>query len=78
MAKNNNLKHSNIGSLMGKYYAAGENIAWNQKTEEEVMSSWMNSSGHRANIMNRSFTKAGFGLSYNKNGEPYWCTNFGG
>lgn len=78
MAKKNNLKHSDISALMGKYSTAGENIAWNQKTEIEVVDSWMKSPGHRDNIMNRSFTKVGFGVAYNSHGEPYWCTCFGG
>lgn len=78
MASANKLKHSSIGALMNKYSTVGENIAWNQKTEAEVVDAWMHSSGHRANIMNRNFTKIGFGISYNRNGEPYWCTCFGG
>jgi uncharacterized protein YkwD len=78
MASHNNLKHSDISRLMGRYSTAGENIAWNQRNEEEVVKDWMNSPGHRANILNRSFTKVGFGVAYNKNGEPYWCTCFGG
>lgn len=78
MAGRNNLKHSDINALMGKYYAAGENIAWNQQNEKEVVTAWMNSPGHRDNIMNRSFTKVGFGVAYNSKGEPYWCTCFGG
>lgn len=78
MADRSNLKHSNISVLMGKYSTAGENIAWNQRTEKDVVNDWMNSSGHRANILNRSFTKVGFGVAYNSRGEPYWCTVFGG
>jgi len=78
MAKRGNLKHSDISVLMGRYSTAGENIAWNQRTEKDVVSDWMNSSGHRANILNRSFTKVGFGVAYNTRGEPYWCTVFGG
>jgi len=78
MASANRLKHSNISNLMDKYYTAGENIAWNQQNEEEVVDGWMHSSGHRANILNRGFTKVGFALQYNKSGEPYWCTCFGG
>ena len=38
------------------YRTAGENIAKGQRTPQEVMNSWMNSSGHRANILNSSFT----------------------
>ena len=77
MAGRNNLKHSDISVLMGKYHTAGENIAWNQQDEEEVTKDWMNSSGHRANILNRSYTKVGFGVASAKDGSLYWCTVFG-
>lgn len=43
------------------YKAAGENIAAGQKTAEAVMESWMNSSGHRANILSSSYTELGVG-----------------
>jgi len=75
MAQHSNLKHSNISNLMGKYSAAGENIAWNQENETTVVADWMNSPGHRANILNRSFSKVGFGVKNGSNG-PYWCTVF--
>lgn len=77
MAQKNRMKHSDISVLIGTYSTAGENIAWNQSDEKEVVVAWMNSSGHRANILNRSFTKVGFGLAFNSNNEPYWCTVFG-
>ena len=76
MAKKNNLKHSDIGVLMGKWHAAGENIAWGQEDEEEVTKGWMNSSGHRANILNRNFSKVGLGVAPAKDGSLYWCTVF--
>ena len=38
-----------------------ENIAWGQKSPEQVMDAWMNSEGHRANILNAKFTKMGVG-----------------
>ena len=44
-----------------RYRTAGENIAAGQKSPEEVMNSWMNSSGHRANILNSSYTEIGIG-----------------
>ncbi len=44
------------------YSTAGENIAAGQKTAEEVMDSWMNSSGHKANILNKSYTQLGVGF----------------
>lgn len=55
------------------YRTAGENIARGQKTPSEVVNAWMNSSGHRANILNSSFTKIGVG--YVKDGN-YWTQMF--
>jgi uncharacterized protein YkwD len=53
------------------YMTAGENIAYWYKTPAEVMASWMNSSGHRANILNSKYGKIGVG--YEKN---YWVQDF--
>ncbi|WP_333859008.1 CAP domain-containing protein [Clostridium sp.] len=58
------------------YTAAGENIAYGQKDAAEVMDSWMNSSGHRANILNSNFTEIGVGVAKDKNGTPYWVQMF--
>jgi uncharacterized YkwD family protein/spore coat assembly protein SafA len=55
------------------YRTAGENIAKGQRTPDEVVKAWMNSSGHRANILSRSFTKIGVG--YVKDGN-YWTQMF--
>lgn len=44
------------------YKSAGENIAKGQRTPQEVVNGWMNSPGHRANIMNGSFTHIGVGF----------------
>ena len=52
------------------YRAAGENIAYGQKTPQQVVDAWMNSSGHRANILNASYTKIGVGCY--KNGSTYY------
>lgn len=57
------------------YRTAGENIAKGQKTPSEVVNAWMNSSGHRANILNSSFSKIGVG--YVKDGN-YWTQMFVG
>jgi len=48
----------------------GENIAAGQRTPQDVMNSWMNSSGHRANILNAGYTKLGVGYVYVP-GSPY-------
>lgn len=50
-----------------KYTAAGENIAQGQRTPEEVMKAWMNSSGHRANIMSSSYNQIGVGYDARSN-----------
>lgn len=55
------------------YRAAGENIAMGQRTPEEVVKAWMNSEGHRANILNGSFTHIGVG--YVESGN-YWTQMF--
>lgn len=55
------------------YRTAGENIAKGQKTPKEVVDAWMNSSGHRANILNSSFTKIGVGYVASGN---YWTQMF--
>ncbi len=57
------------------YRSAGENIAKGQATPEAVVKAWMNSSGHRANILNASFTHIGVG--YVANGK-YWTQMFVG
>lgn len=44
------------------YRTAGENIAYGQQTPQAVVNAWMNSSGHRANILNSSFTQIGVGF----------------
>ncbi|MHC6625012.1 sigma-70 family RNA polymerase sigma factor [Streptomyces globosus] len=54
----------------------GENIARGQSTAESVMNSWMNSDGHRANILNCSFKDIGVGLHQGPGG-PWWTQNFG-
>lgn len=55
------------------YSYAGENIASGQKTPQEVMNAWMNSQGHRENILNKNYTKIGVGYV---NGE--WVQEFTG
>ncbi|SLL17755.1 uncharacterized protein with SCP/PR1 domains [Mycobacteroides abscessus subsp. abscessus] len=44
------------------YQSAGENIAQGQRTPEEVVEAWMNSEGHRANILNDKYTHIGVGF----------------
>jgi uncharacterized protein YkwD len=86
MAKNNYFSHT---SLDGTQFAdrisragyqwrgAGENIAKGQRTPADVMSAWMNSSGHRANIVNCGFRDLGVGLAYDARNTPLWTQDFG-
>ena len=55
------------------YRTAGENIAMGYRTPEAVMQGWMNSPGHRANILNGSFTEIGVGYVADGN---YWTQQF--
>ncbi|HFU7055151.1 MULTISPECIES: CAP domain-containing protein [Bacillus] len=82
MQKNNYFDHNSptYGSpfdMMKKfgisYKSAGENIAQGQRTPEEVVQAWMNSAGHRANILNNGFTHIGVG--YVESGN-YWTQQF--
>lgn len=56
---------------------AAENIAMGYRTPQAVMEGWMNSEGHRANILNCGLTAIGVGLAYDGSGRPYWTQNFG-
>jgi len=58
------------------YRTAGENIAKGQKNAESVMTGWMNSQGHRANILKKEYTELGVGYAVDKNGTPYWVQMF--
>ncbi len=57
-----------------RYSGAGENIAYGQKSPEDVVNAWMNSPGHRANIMNKNFTTIGVGCY--KSGNTYYWSQF--
>lgn len=59
-----------------KYSYAGENIAKGQPTAESVVKAWMNSEGHRANILSKNFTKIGVGYYKDSKGTAYWTQMF--
>ena len=58
------------------YRTAAENIAYGQRSPEEVMNAWMNSSGHRANILNAKVKEMGVGAVRNSGGTIYWTQLF--
>ena len=72
----NGTKFSTVLSEYGvSYRTAGENIAYGQRTPQDVVNSWMNSSGHRANILSSSYTKIGVGC-YKSGSTYYWSQLF--
>lgn len=58
-----------------RYSAVAENIAYGQKNPESVMNAWMNSAGHRANILNEKMQYIGVGVFY-QDGVYYWSQFF--
>lgn len=59
-----------------QYTAAAENIAKGQGTAQDVMNTWMNSQGHRANILNSTYNQIGVGVARDDNGTLYWTQLF--
>ncbi len=85
MAKNRYFSHNSptYGSAFDmmkdygiSYMTAGENIAKGQKSAEAVMNAWMNSQGHRANILRDRYTELGVGYAVDENGTTYWVQMF--
>lgn len=60
-----------------RWRAVGENIALGYSTPLAVMTGWMNSSGHRANILSTNYTELGVGIAKNSSGRTYWVQVFG-
>jgi uncharacterized YkwD family protein len=60
------------------YQTAGENIAAGQRSAQEVVDGWMNSKGHRENILNSSFTRIGVGYVSGGSYGSYWTQLFTG
>jgi uncharacterized protein YkwD len=56
--------------------AVAENIAMGQNSGSEVVRTWMNSSGHRANILNAGYTKLGVAAYKTPEGTIFWCQQF--
>lgn len=53
-----------------------ENIGMGQTTASEAVTSWMGSSGHRANILGSGHTRIGVAVAHAADGTPYWCQQF--
>lgn len=67
MVRNNNLQHTSA--------PVAENIAMGQRTTSEVIRDWMNSPGHRANMLG-NYSRMGAAAYQTKDGTTYWCLQF--
>lgn len=86
MAKKNYFSHDSQDGrdMLDRMKAAGftggnawaENIAAGQRTPAEVVRGWMNSPGHRANIMNCQYNLIGAGVAKDSKGKIYWTQDF--
>ncbi len=65
-----------LDQLSISYRGAGENIASGQTSAQQVMDDWMNSSGHRANILGANFKNIGVGLHIDDSGRYHWTQLF--
>lgn len=58
------------------WQAYAENVAYGQGSPSSAISSWMGSSGHRANILNANLTQIGTAVANGSDGRPYWVQVF--
>jgi len=58
-------------------HMVGENIAHGSQNPEQVIKLWMDSPGHKMNLLRKEFTEIGIGLAVNEKGEKYWVQVFG-
>jgi uncharacterized protein YkwD len=79
MARRGSLNHTLDGKspfdrMSAAGYAfgsAGENIAWGASTPEEVVQMWMNSPGHRSNLLSREYSEIGIGVAKSDRGRAF-------
>lgn len=68
---------SRLQAVSYTYSSAAENVAWNSPSAQSVVAGWMNSTGHRANILNPGLREMGAAMARSAKGEPYWIQVFG-
>jgi uncharacterized protein YkwD len=68
---------SRFSAVQYQARAAGENIAEGQRAPVQVVTAWMDSSRHRANILSRDYTELGTGVAAARNGRLYFVAVFG-
>ena len=80
MAAGGAFAHQQLGPILAScgLRTAGENIAAGQPTGSAAVTAWMNSTGHRENILRSSFTRIGIGAARSSGGTWYYAQTFGG
>jgi uncharacterized protein YkwD len=68
---------SRLAAVQYDVRAAGENIAEGQRSAAAALTTWMDSPGHRANILSRDYTELGTGVAAARNGRLYFVQVFG-
>ena len=68
MARNRSLQHTRA--------TVAENIAMGQSSSSEAVQDWMNSPGHRANMLSGQYTRIGVAAYRARDGRIYWCQQF--
>jgi uncharacterized protein YkwD len=68
MARTGNMVHTSA--------PVAENIAMGQQNSTEAIRSWMNSPGHRANMLSGSYSRIGAAAYSGSNGQIFWCLQF--
>lgn len=68
MARHRSMQHTGA--------AVAENIAAGQQSSSQAVGDWMNSPGHRANILNGSYRRIGVAAYRGQDGQVYWCQQF--
>jgi uncharacterized protein YkwD len=84
MIRTNTMAHDEPGNSFNQrvtnsgifYRSAGENIAYGYPTVEAVFTGWMNSPGHKANILNSLYNVVGFAQGQSSKGVSYWTADF--
>ncbi len=76
--RNGALSHQSLSPILTNCHAhtAGENVAYGNVTADQMMTMWMNSSGHRANILSPSFTAIGIAAVTDSGGRWYGVQDF--
>ena len=79
MANQDRMFHQDLGPVMNRcdLTSAGENVAYGYPTGRKVVQAWMNSPGHRANILEPSFRMLGMAMRRCDDGTPYAAQVFG-